>query len=169
MIKGVEVWKNLKLVKFSDRPLTTLDVYDDNKSKMIVVGDSSGHIRFLTSELKLVFWLKEQALSHLCNLSFSACTPEELNHEAAGEESVATEPAQFKAPASTALTTSGSIYRLKGDSGPKLVFEGAPEGLLKVVAHPADELIIIAGNDQIRIMDTTNSGSFKGFHVYRIS
>ena len=35
VIKGVEVWKNLKLVKFSDRPLTTLEVYDDNKSKMV--------------------------------------------------------------------------------------------------------------------------------------
>jgi len=141
--------------------VTTLDVYDQDKSKMIAIGDATGHVRFLTSELKLIFWLKEPTLSHLCHLSLSACQAEALDAEAAGEESVATDAEQFAAPAFTALTTSGSIYRVKGQSGPRLMFEGAPEGILKVVAHPADELIIIAGNDQIRIMDTSCSGSFK--------
>ena len=46
------------------------------------------------------------------------------------------------------------------------MFEGTPEGTLRVVAHPSDELIIIAGNDQIRIMDTSESGAFKGFLVF---
>ena len=92
MIKGTLKWTNLKMVKFSERPLTTLDVYDQDKSKMIVIGDATGHIRFLTSELKLIFWLKESQLSHLCHLSLSTCHAQPLDTEAAGEESVATEP-----------------------------------------------------------------------------
>ena len=92
IIKGTLKWTNLKMVKFSERPLTTLDVYDQDKSKMIVIGDATGHIRFLTSELKLIFWLKESQLSHLCHLSLSTCHAQPLDTEAAGEESVATEP-----------------------------------------------------------------------------
>ena len=57
-------------------------------------------------------------------------------------------------------TTSGCIYRVKNGK-PKLIFEGAPEGDLKVIAHPSKELIIVAGNDQVRLMDTAVNGEFQ--------
>ena len=44
----------------------------------------------------------------------------------------------------TGVTTSGCIYNVKNGI-PKIVFEGAPEGHLEVVAHPFKEVIIVAG------------------------
>ena len=58
------------------------------------------------------------------------------------------------------MSTNGCIYRVKNGK-PKLIFEGAPEGDLKVIAHPKKELIVVAANDQVRLMDTSVNGEFQ--------
>ena len=57
------------------------------------------------------------------------------------------------------MTQSGCIFAVEGGN-PRLVFEGAPEGDLLIIAHPARDLIIVAGTHEIRVMSTENRGKF---------
>ena len=68
-----------------------------------MIADSTGHIRFLSEELKILFWLKLSKLSPLCNVSVSACEPEDMGEEAEGEESTL-DPQPFIAPSFTTST-----------------------------------------------------------------
>ena len=57
------------------------------------------------------------------------------------------------------MTSSGCIYRVE-KGHPELVFEGATEGDLRLIAHPTRDLIIIAGTNEIRLMNTQKRGQF---------
>lgn len=76
------------MIKFSERPLTSLDIYHrENNEVVIAVSDASGHIRFLSPDMKILFWLKRTALSGLCAISFTEHELEILGHDAEGQES----------------------------------------------------------------------------------
>ena len=76
------------MIKFSERPLTSLDIYrQENNDVIIAVSDATGHIRFLTPDMKILFWLKRSALAGLCAISFTEHELEILGYDAEGEES----------------------------------------------------------------------------------
>lgn len=53
----------------------------------------------------------------------------------------------------------GCIYAVENGQ-PRLVFEGAPKGDLLLIAHPTRDLIVVAGTNEIRLMDTEGRGQF---------
>ena len=76
------------MIKFSERPITSLDIFhQENKEVVIAISDSSGHIRYLSPEMKILFWLKRSKLAGLCSLAFTQHKPDILGHDAEGEES----------------------------------------------------------------------------------
>ena len=77
-----------------------------------MIADSTGHIRFLSDELKILFWLKLSKLSPLCNVSVSACEPEDMGEEAEGEESTL-DPQPFIAPSFTTSMSTFFVTSLK--------------------------------------------------------
>ena len=54
---------------------------------IIVIADPTGHIRFLSSELKILFWRKLSKLNPLRTMSLSSCKPEFAGEDAEGLES----------------------------------------------------------------------------------
>jgi len=152
-------WKHLKMIKFCERPLTSIDIFrDESKNIVIGVSDSTGHIRFLSPQMKILFWLKRATLAGLSAISFTEHDHELLGFDAEGQESTIDKP-EFRAPSLCAVTVSGCIYAVEGGQ-PRLVFEGAPEGDLLLIAHPSRDLIVVAGTHEIRVMNTEKRGRF---------
>lgn len=152
-------WKHVKMIKFCERPLTSMDVFRcENKDSVIAVSDATGHIRFLSPDMKILFWLKRPILSGLSAISFTEHEHEVVGFDAEAEESTI-DKSEFRSPSLCAVTQSGCIFAVEGGN-PRLVFEGAPDGDLLIIAHPARDLIIVAGTHEIRVMSTENRGKF---------
>ena len=81
-------WKHVKMIKFCERPLTSMDVFRcENKDSVIAVSDATGHIRFLSPDMKILFWLKRPILSGLSAISFTEHERESIGFDAEAEES----------------------------------------------------------------------------------
>ena len=81
-------WKHLKMIKFCERPLTALDIfYRENNEVVVAVSDSTGQIRFLDTNMKILFWLKRPSLAGLIDISFTEHELELLGYDAEGEQS----------------------------------------------------------------------------------
>jgi hypothetical protein len=53
------------------------------------------------------------------------------------------------------VTESGCVFTINNGE-PKLVLEGAPQGNLLLFAHPNRDLVVVAGTNEIRLMDIQN-------------
>jgi len=150
-------WRHKKMIKFCEKPLTSVDIFTGKDTfPVIAISDATGHVRFLSPELKILFWLKRPILNGLTNIKFTEKKLESLGLEAEGEESTV-EKGEFVAPPFSAMTSSGCIFGV--DEGrPHLVFEGAPDGDIRLIAHPTRDLIVVAGTHEIRLMSVDNRG-----------
>ena len=76
------------MIKFCEKPLSSVDIFTGNdKRPVIAISDATGHVRFLSPELKILFWLKRPILNGLTNIKFTEKKLEPLGLEAEGEES----------------------------------------------------------------------------------
>ena len=88
------------MIKFCEKPLTSVDVFTGQSDlPVIAISDGSGHVRFLSSELKILFWLKRPNLAGLTNITFTDTKLETLGEEAEGEESTVEKVRLYKVSA----------------------------------------------------------------------
>lgn len=151
-------WRCQKLIRFSERPITTIDKYESKEGTVVTIADLSGHIRFLSSELKLLYWVKKPKLAGCVSLTFADLPAVTVGAGAEMREATLDQPV-FEAPPFITCTSEGIVHQMvKGV--PTMVFEGPPKGHVRIKAHPHRDLVIISGDHELRLM-SLEDGSFK--------
>jgi hypothetical protein len=148
-------WRCQKLIRFSERPITTIDKYATKEGTVVAIADLSGHIRFLSSELKLLYWVKKPKLVGCVCLRFAELPAVSVGAGPEMREATLDQPV-FEAPPFVTCTSEGVVHQMI-NGAPTMVFEGPPKGHVRVKAHPFRDLVIISGDHELRLMSLEKS------------
>jgi hypothetical protein len=145
----LQVKKPVRLMKMHDRPITSVIT----TNKYIVTGDSIGHVKFYSNDLKLLHWYDSLSFGPISSISF-AYNPhlhKNIPHSSSDYPRQSTlDGSSFIIPNFTLSTSTATVVHVTANGSiVDVIFHEHDSTISTLSAHPSQPLLLVGSHSAI--------------------